>query len=154
MIAQQEAHNLGCQYVGSELLLLGVVGQGSNLASSVLKDAGLTFELVFEDVEKVLGQQSGTVPVEIPFTPKAKQVLEQAVNAAQQLNIDYVGPEHLLLAFVSTADNAAANILRNLGADPAEIRKRLIRVMDEKVAVPAGKGRGAARLGGGDPVPE
>lgn len=137
-IAQQEARNLGQNCVGSELMLLGLVGQGNSIATAVLKRLGLTLDAVITEVEALVVKGTGFVPAEIPFTPMAKRVLEQAITEARQLNHNYVAPEHLLLAITSDQADRATQILQRLVIDPAVVREQIMRAIKEKAAVTVG----------------
>ena len=138
MIAQQEARNLQQRFVGSELMLAGLMGLGEGIAAGVLKKLGLTFPSVIEEIETAIGQSSGAFATEIPFTPMMKQVFEQAIQEARQLNQRHVAPEHLLLAITANEDDAATHILRKLAIDPAEVRQQIMQSIKEKVAAPVG----------------
>jgi len=140
MIAQQEARNLRQQYVGSELMLAGLMGLGEGIAAEALKKLGLTFPVVMDEIENRLGRGTGSVALEIPFTPMMNQVFEQAVQEARQLNQTDVAPEHLLLAIAANEDDAATRILHKLSIDPTEVRQQVIQLIDEKVAAPVGNG--------------
>ncbi|GAB4366675.1 MAG: ATP-dependent Clp protease ATP-binding subunit [Elainellaceae cyanobacterium] len=139
MYAQQEARRLGQSYVGSELLLIGLIGEDTSIAARVLKDLGLTLKAVQTEVERIIGRGSGFTPAEMPFTPRTKQLLEQAVQESRQLSQNYTGPEHLLLALVGNPNNAAAKVLRNLGVNLEEVRRQIIQASgDAPTAVPIG----------------
>lgn len=143
MIAQQEARRLGQKYVGTELLLLGVIAQSDSILTPVLKGVGVTLQAVQKIVEEILGQGSEHALAEIPFSPAAKQTLEQAIVEAQQLDHDYIGSEHLLLAMLQSDEtsndgNSAVPILQTLGVDPVEVRKSTIQAIDKKSVASVG----------------
>ncbi|ESA37765.1 atp-dependent clp protease atp-binding protein [Leptolyngbya sp. Heron Island J] len=144
MTAQQEASQLNQQYVGPELILVGATVQGGSVISRALKETGVTLRKLHDIVDNLLMPGTQRVTIEIPFTLAAKQILEQSVQEAQQLNQPYVGPEHLLLAIVNSADNAAAKILQHLGVNLVQLRKAIIQAINEESAVPVGNGQESA----------
>ena len=97
MLAQEEARRLGHNFVGTEQILLGLIGEGTGVAAKVLKSMGVNLKDSRVEVEKIIGRGSGFVAVEIPFTPRAKRVLELSLEEARQLGHNYIGTEHLLL---------------------------------------------------------
>ncbi len=141
MQAQEEARRLGHNFVGSEQLLLGIVKEGSSIAARVLSDFGVNLTNARTEVEAIIGRGSGNGPVEIPFTPKVKQVFEQAFQEARKLDHPYIEPEHLLLSLTQNVESVAYRVLSNLGVDPAKVRSQLIRTIGEVSAVPAGGGK-------------
>jgi ATP-dependent Clp protease ATP-binding subunit ClpC len=146
MAAQEEARRLGHNFVGTEQILVGLLKEGSSIAAKVLSELGLTLQGVQMEVEKTVGRGSGSVSVEIPFTPKAKRILEQAFQEARKLDHRYIGPEHLLLSLAQDRESAARSVLMKLGADPEQIRTQVIRTIGEAV-VPAGSTRERATGG-------
>ncbi|MEM9485581.1 MAG: ATP-dependent Clp protease ATP-binding subunit, partial [Cyanobacteria bacterium P01_F01_bin.116] len=141
MQAQEEARRLGHNFVGSEQLLLGIVKEGSSIAARVLSDFGVNLANSRAEVESIIGRGSGNGPTEIPFTPKVKQVFEQAFQEARKLDHPYIEPEHLLLSLTQNVESVAYRVLNNLGVDPAQVRTQLIRTIGEVSAIPAGGGR-------------
>ncbi len=139
LLAQEESRRLGHNLVGSEQILIGLILEDTSLAATVLKELGLNVSSARAEVEKIVGRGAGFVGVEIPFTPKSKQVLEQAIEEARQLNQDYVGPEHLLLGLIQDPESVAGKILQNLGIELAQVRTQVIRTIGEVAAVPAGR---------------
>lgn len=101
MLAQEEARRLGHNFVGTEQILLGLIGEGTGVAAKVLKSMGVNLKDARIEVEKIIGRGSGFVAVEIPFTPRAKRVLELSLEEARQLGHNYIGTEHLLLGLSS-----------------------------------------------------
>ena len=95
MLAQEEARRLGHNFVGTEQILLGLIGEGTGVAAKVLKSMGINLKDARIEVEKIIGRGSGFVAVEIPFTPRAKRVLELSLEEARQLGHNYIGTEHL-----------------------------------------------------------
>jgi ATP-dependent Clp protease ATP-binding subunit ClpC len=148
LLAQEEARRLGQRLVGSEQILLGLVGEGNSHGARLLLEGGrggLDLEAFRARVEAMVGRGSGYVPPEIPFTPKAKQILERALTEARNNDQQYVTPEHLLLSLVRDRDNAAVKILQGLGFDPTQLRVELLRHLGEQaIAAPAGA-QGSAR---------
>ncbi len=144
MIAQQQASRLRQHYVGTELILVGVIAQGDGLLSPIVKEAGITLQTVQESVEALLKADDQRISGEIPFTPSAKQLLEQAVKEARQLDQGYVGSEHLLLAITSSEDSVAAKVLQTLGADLVKLRIAIIRAVGERLPVPTTGGQDTA----------
>ncbi len=137
LLAQEECRRVGHNFVGSEQILIGLILEDTSLAATVLKELGLTLSSARGEVEKIVGRGAGFVGAEIPFTPKAKQILEQAIKEAGQLSQDYIGPEHLLLALTQDSEGVAAKILQNLGIDQTQVRTQVIRASSEVAAVPA-----------------
>jgi len=145
MLAQEEARRLGHNFVGTEQILLGLIGEGTGIAAKVLKSMGINLKDARVEVEKIIGRGSGFVAVEIPFTPRAKRVLELSLEEARQLGHNYIGSEHLLLGLLREGEGVAARVLENLGADPGNIRTQAIRMIGESAeAVGAGVGGGSS----------
>ena len=117
MLAQEEARRLGHNFVGTEQVLLGLIGEGTGVASKTLKSMGIKLKDARAEVEKIIGRGSGFVAVEIPFTPRAKRVLELSWDEARQLGHNYIGTEHLLLGLIREGEGVAARVLENLGVD-------------------------------------
>merc|ERR1719502_1327413 len=141
MLAQEEARRLGHNFVGTEQLLLGLIGESTGIAAKVLKSMGITLKDTRSEVEKIIGRGSGFVAVEIPFTPRAKRVLELALEEARHLGHHYIGTEHLLLGLLREGEGVAARVLENLGADATKIRTQVIKMVgEEKEQVGAGVG--------------
>lgn len=131
MLAQEEARRLGHNFVGTEQILLGLIGEGTGIAAKVLKSMGISLKDARMEVEKIIGRGSGFVAVEIPFTPRAKRVLELSLEEARQLGHNYIGSEHLLLGLLREGEGVAAQVLESLGADPSNIRSQVIRMVGE-----------------------
>eukprot|EP00898_Chlorokybus_atmophyticus_P008890 jgi/Chlat1/9001/Chrsp94S08284 len=145
MLAQEEARRLGHNFVGTEQVLLGLIGEGTGIAAKVLKSMGVNLKEARVEVEKIIGRGSGFVAVEIPFTPRAKRVLELSLEEARQLGHNYIGTEHLLLGLLKEGEGVAARVLETLGADPGKIRTQVIRMVGENSeAVGAGVGGGSS----------
>ncbi len=140
MLAQEEARRLGHNFVGTEQILLGLIGEGTGVAAKVLKSMGVNLKDARVEVEKIIGRGSGFVAVEIPFTPRAKRVLELSLEEARQLGHNYIGTEHLLLGLIREGEGVAARVLENLGVDLAKVRTQVIRMLGETAEVTAGSG--------------
>ena len=143
MLAQEEARRLGHNFVGTEQILLGLIGEGTGVAAKVLKSMGVNLKDARIEVEKIIGRGSGFVAVEIPFTPRAKRVLELSLEEARQLGHNYIGTEHLLLGLIREGEGVAARVLENLGVDLAKVRTQVIRMLGETAEVTSGSGGGA-----------
>tara|TARA_B100000609_G_scaffold88021_1_gene70292 strand:+ start:139 stop:2667 length:2529 start_codon:yes stop_codon:yes gene_type:complete len=138
MLAQEEARRLGHNFVGTEQILLGLIGEGTGVAAKVLKSLGVNLKDSRIEVEKIIGRGSGFVAVEIPFTPRAKRVLELSLEEARQLGHNYIGTEHLLLGLIREGEGVAARVLENLGIDLTKIRTQVIRMLGETAEVGSG----------------
>ncbi len=131
MLAQEEARRLGHNFVGTEQILLGLIGEGTGIAAKTLKSMGVNLKDARIEVEKIIGRGSGFVAVEIPFTPRAKRVLELSWEEARQLGHNYIGTEHLLLGLIREGEGVAARVLENLGVDLTKVRQHIIRLLGE-----------------------
>ncbi len=131
MLAQEEARHLGHNFVGTEQVLLGLIGEGTGVAAKTLKAMGVTLKDARIEVEKIIGRGSGFVAVEIPFTPRAKRVLELSWDEARQLGHNYIGTEHLLLGLIREGEGVAARVLENLGVDLNKVRSNVIKMLGE-----------------------
>lgn len=128
VLAQDETRRLRHAYVGTEQMLLGMLSEGTGIAAQVLVATGINLETAQLEVEKIIGYGKGT-PTEIPFTPKAKKALELALEAARQLNHDYIGTEHLLLGILRSQDSLGARVLQILGVDLPGLERQLERCL-------------------------
>jgi len=140
MLAQEEARRLGHNFVGTEQILLGLIGEGTGVAAKVLKSMGVNLKDSRVEVEKIIGRGSGFVAVEIPFTPRAKRVLELSLEEARQLGHNYIGTEHLLLGLIREGEGVAARVLENLGVDLTKVRTQVVRMLGETAEVTSGSG--------------
>ena len=141
MLAQEESRRLGHNFVGTEQILLGLIGEGTGLAFKVLNSMGVTLKDARIEVEKIIGRGTGFVAVEIPFTPRAKRVLELSLEEARQLGHNYIGTEHLLLGLIRETEGVAARVLENLGIGfLSKLRTQVIRSLGEAAEVPVGGG--------------
>ena len=131
MLAQEEARHLGHNFVGTEQILLGLISEGTGIAAKTLKTMGVTLKDARSEVEKIIGRGSGFVAVEIPFTPRAKRVLELSWDEARQLGHSYIGTEHLLLGLIREGEGVAARVLENLGVDLNKVRSNVVKMLGE-----------------------
>ncbi|MBK1988285.1 ATP-dependent Clp protease ATP-binding subunit [Sphaerospermopsis aphanizomenoides BCCUSP55] len=138
MLAQEEARRLGHNFVGTEQILLGLMGEGTGVAAKVLAELGVTLKDARREVEKIIGRGSGFVPPEIPFTPKVKSLFEQSFREAHSLGHNYINTEHLLLGLTEAGEGVAAKVLHNLGVDLQTVRAAVISRLGEDVTVFAG----------------
>jgi ATP-dependent Clp protease ATP-binding subunit ClpC len=145
MLAQEEARRLGHNFVGTEQILLGLIGEGTGVAAKVLKSMGVNLKDARIEVEKIIGRGSGFVAVEIPFTPRAKRVLELSLEEARQLGHNYIGTEHLLLGLIREGEGVAARVLENLGVDLGKVRTQVIRMLGETAEVSTGGSQGRTK---------
>ncbi|NJL65584.1 MAG: ATP-dependent Clp protease ATP-binding subunit [Methylacidiphilales bacterium] len=154
MLAQEEARRLGHNFVGTEQILLGLIGEGNGVAAKVLSDMGVTLKDARREVEKIIGRGSGFVPPEIPFTPKVKSLFEQAFKEARTLGNNYISTEHLLLGLTEAGEGVAAKVLQNLGIDLKDVRTAVIRRLGEDVAVAPGASNSSQRRNQQNPLIE
>ena len=146
MLAQEEARRLGHNFVGTEQILLGLIGEGTGVAAKVLKSLGVNLKDSRIEVEKIIGRGSGFVAVEIPFTPRAKRVLELSLEEARQLGHNYIGTEHLLLGLIREGEGVAARVLENLSIDLTKVRTQVIRMLGETAEVASGANSNKSNL--------
>ncbi len=129
--AQEEARALDHNYVGTEHILLGLIQEGSGLAVKVLESLGISLDTARQRVEEAVSQGAATPSGHIPFTPRAKKVLELALGEARLLGHDYVGTEHILLGLIRQGYGVAGQVLTGLGADLNGAREQVVRLLDE-----------------------
>jgi ATP-dependent Clp protease ATP-binding subunit ClpC len=141
MLAQEEARRLGHNFVGTEQILLGLIGEGTGVAAKTLKSLGVSLKDARVEVEKIIGRGSGFVAVEIPFTPRAKRVLELSWDEARQLGHNYIGTEHLLLGLIREGEGVAVRVLENLGVELSRVRSNVIRMLGETTTTGSGQHR-------------
>jgi len=146
MLAQEEARRLGHNFVGTEQILLGLIGEGTGVAAKVLKSLGVNLKDSRIEVEKIIGRGSGFVAVEIPFTPRAKRVLELSLEEARQLGHNYIGTEHLLLGLIREGEGVAARVLENLSIDLTKVRTQVVRMLGETAEVGSGANSNKSNL--------
>ncbi len=155
MLAQEEARRLGHNFVGTEQVLLGLIGEGTGVAAKTLKSMGVNLKDARAEVEKIIGRGSGFVAVEIPFTPRAKRVLELSWDEARQLGHNYIGTEHLLLGLIREGEGVAARVLENLGVDLNKIRANVVKMLGESKpqSVSSGASSSSSSSGGKTKTP-
>lgn len=130
VLAQEEARNLNHNYIGTEHILLGLIHEGEGVAAQALEAMGISLESVREQVEEIIGQGTEAPSGHIPFTPRAKKVLEYSLHEALQLGHNYIGTEHILLGLIREGDGVAAQVLTNLGADLPSVRQQVIQLLN------------------------
>jgi ATP-dependent Clp protease ATP-binding subunit ClpC len=135
MLSQEESRRLGHNFVGTEQILIGLIGQGTGIAAKVLRSMGVNLKDARIEVEKIVGRGLGYVSLEIPFTPGAKRVLEFAQAESKELGHNYIGTEHLLLGLIVETENKAVRVLETLGVDLTKIRPQVIRMLGETTEV-------------------
>ncbi len=135
VLSQEEARLLHHNYIGTEHLLLGMIHEHDGVAAHALVSLGVTMEVARDLVEEVIGK-GGTSPAHLPFTPRAKKVLELALRESVQFHKNYIGTEHLLLALVREGEGVACQILVKLDVRLDEVRTRVISMLDGSYASP------------------
>lgn len=126
MLAQEESRRLGHNFVGTEQILLGLIGEGTGSAARLLKSHGVTLKAARNEVEKIIGRGTGFVAVEIPFTPRAKRVLELSWKSSKDLGLNYICTEHLLMGLVAEREGVAVQVLEVLGFDFSKIQPNVL----------------------------
>jgi ATP-dependent Clp protease ATP-binding subunit ClpC len=128
MLSQEEARRIGHNFVGTEQLLLGVIGQRQGIGATALRMGAtrVTLKKARREIEKYIGRGTGFVASEIPFTPRAKRVLEMAVQEGKDLGQNFVGTEHILLALIAEKDGVAILTLQRLHVDINQLRKNIL----------------------------
>jgi ATP-dependent Clp protease ATP-binding subunit ClpC len=129
VLAQEEARLLNHNYIGTEHLLLGLVHEGEGVAARALESLGVSLDAVRQQVEEIIGQGDRAPTGHIPFTPRAKKVIELAGREASDLGHNYVGTEHLLLGLIREGDGVAAQTLAKLGVDLAGVRLQVVELL-------------------------
>jgi ATP-dependent Clp protease ATP-binding subunit ClpA len=145
-LANQEAQRFNHEYIGTEHILLGLVKEGSGVAANVLKNLDVDLRKIRLEVEKIV--QSGPDMVtmgKLPQTPRAKKVIEYAIEEARNLNHNYVGTEHLLLGLLREQEGVAAQVLMNLGLKLEDVRNELLRILGVSPGRPRPAKRAVAR---------
>ncbi|MEY4164715.1 MAG: hypothetical protein RL419_557 [Actinomycetota bacterium] len=154
VLAQEEARLLSHSYIGTEHILLGLIHEGEGVAAKALESLGISLEAVRAQVEEIIGQGGSSPSGHIPFTPRAKKVLELSLREALQLGHNYIGTEHILLGLIREGEGVAAQVLVKLGADLGRVRQQVIQLLSGYQG-PAGKaetqpsGGGASEKGEG-----
>ena len=129
VLAQEEARLLNHNYIGTEHLLLGLIHEAQGVAARALESLGISLEAVRAQVEEIIGQGHSAPTGHIPFTPRAKKVLELSLREAKQLGHNYIGTEHILLGLVREGEGVAAQVLVRLGADLPRVRQQVIKLL-------------------------
>jgi ATP-dependent Clp protease ATP-binding subunit ClpC len=146
VLAQEEARLLNHNYIGTEHILLGLIHEGEGVAAKALESLGISLEAVRNQVEEIIGQGGSSPSGHIPFTPRAKKVLELSLREALQLGHNYIGTEHILLGLIREGEGVAAQVLVKLGADLSRVRQQVIQLLSG-YSGPAGSGGGASGSG-------
>ncbi|HEY3483913.1 MAG TPA: ATP-dependent Clp protease ATP-binding subunit, partial [Ilumatobacteraceae bacterium] len=129
VLAQEEARLLNHSYIGTEHILLGLIHEGEGVAAKALESLGISLEAVRHQVEEIIGQGGSSPSGHIPFTPRAKKVLELSLREALQLGHNYIGTEHILLGLIREGEGVAAQVLVKLGADLSRVRQQVIQLL-------------------------
>jgi ATP-dependent Clp protease ATP-binding subunit ClpC len=129
VLAQEEARMLNHNYIGTEHILLGLIHEGEGVAAKALESLGISLEAVRHQVEEIIGQGEDPPQGHIPFTPRAKKVLELTSREALQLGHNYIGTEHILLGLIREGEGVAAQVLVKLGADLNRVRQQVIQLL-------------------------
>ena len=143
VLAQEEARMLNHNYIGTEHILLGLIHEGEGVAAKSLESLGISLEGVRSQVEEIIGQGQQAPSGHIPFTPRAKKVLELSLREALQLGHNYIGTEHILLGLIREGEGVAAQVLVKLGAELTRVRQQVIQLLSGyqgKEAAEAGTG--------------
>ena len=148
VLAQEEARDLDHNYIGTEHLLLGLCHEGAGVAVAALEALGVSLAAVREQVGVIVGRGSQPPSGHIPFTPRAKKVLELSLRESQQLGHEYIGTEHLLLGLVREGQGVAARVLGNLGVDLGRARQQVIELLGGGPGSAVVEGAAAVRIRG------
>ena len=128
-LAQEEARRLNHNYIGTEQILLGLIQEGEGVAAKALESLGISLEAVRQQVEKIIGRGQQAPSGHIPFTPRAKKVLELSLREAKALGHNYIGTEHILLGLIREGSGVAAQVLVKLGADLNRARQQVVQLL-------------------------
>ena len=134
VLAQEEARMLSHNYIGTEHILLGLIHEGEGVAAKALESLGISLEAVRQQVEEIIGQGQQAPSGHIPFTPRAKKVLEMSLDEAHHLGLDYADSEHLLLALIREGEGVAPQVLVALGVDLEQLRGRVLGLLSGQPA--------------------
>jgi hypothetical protein len=145
VLAQEEARLLNHNYIGTEHILLGLIHEGEGVAAKALESLGISLEAVRAQVEEIIGQGQSAPTGHIPFTPRAKKVLELSLREALQLGHNYIGTEHILLGLIREGEGVAAQVLVKLGADLPRVRQQVIQTLSGYAGVEVGAQRRVVR---------
>ncbi len=141
VFAQEEARLLNHDYIGSEHILLGLIHEGEGVAAQALESLGISLEKVRRQVEDIIGAGESPQPRHVPFTPRAKTVLELSLREALKLGHNYIGTEHILLGLISEGDGVAARVLVDLGAELGAVRQQVIGLLSGSSPGRGGQGK-------------
>ncbi len=144
VLAQEEARMLSHNYIGTEHILLGLIHEGEGVAAKALESLGIQLEAVRGQVEEIIGQGSQAPAGHIPFTPRAKKVLELSLREALQLGHNYIGTEHILLGLIREGEGVAAQVLVRLGAELTRVRQQVMQLLSGYQGKEAGAGGASA----------
>ncbi len=147
VLAQEEARLLNHNYIGTEHILLGLIHEGEGVAAKALESLSISLEAVRSQVEDIIGQGGSSPSGHIPFTPRAKKVLELSLREALQLGHNYIGTEHILLGLIREGEGVAAQVLVKLGADLSRVRQQVIQLLSG-YSGPSGSSGSASESGG------
>jgi ATP-dependent Clp protease ATP-binding subunit ClpC len=147
VLAQEEARLLNHSYIGTEHILLGLIHEGEGVAAKALESLSISLEAVRNQVEEIIGQGGSSPSGHIPFTPRAKKVLELSLREALQLGHNYIGTEHILLGLIREGEGVAAQVLVKLGADLSRVRQQVIQLLSGYQGPAGGQGAGGASGG-------
>ena len=150
VLAQEEARMLNHNYIGTEHILLGLIHEGEGVAAKALESMGISLEAVRDQVTEIIGRGQTAPAGHIPFTPRAKKVLELSLREALQLGHNYIGTEHILLGLIREGEGVAAQVLQKLGADLNRVRQQVIQLLSgyssgEQGKAGAGVGEGSGQ---------
>jgi Clp amino terminal domain, pathogenicity island component/UvrB/uvrC motif len=140
VLAQEEASRLDHNWIGTEHILLGLIHEGEGVAANALKSLGISLDPVRQQVEEIIGRGQETPQGHIPFTPRAKKVLELSLRESKKLGHNYIGTEHILLGLIREGDGVAAQVLVRLGADLNRVRQQVIQLLHGRPAEEPGPG--------------
>src|SRR6201981_172378 len=146
VLAQEEARMLNHNFIGTERILLGLIHEGEGVAAKALESLGISLEVVRQQVEEIVGQGQQAPSGHIPFTPRAKKVLELSLREALQLGHNYIGTEHILLGLIREGDGVAAQVLITLGGTLSRVRDKVVQLLHGY--------RGEGVIGEGSPLPD
>ena len=133
VLAQEEARLLDHDYIGTEHILLGLIHEGDGVAAKALEQLGISLEAVRTQVEEMIGHGDSMASDHIPFTPRAKKVLELSLREALELGHNYIGTEHILLGLIREGEGVAAQVLVKLGPDLSVVRQQVIQILSGHV---------------------
>jgi Clp amino terminal domain, pathogenicity island component len=147
VLAQEEARLLNHNYIGTEHILLGLIHEGEGVAAQSLESLGISLEAVRSQVTEIVGQGKAAPTGHIPFTTRAKKVLELSLREALELGHNYIGTEHVLLGLIREGEGVAAQVLVKLGADLPRVRQQVVQLLSGYAAGTAQGGAGQGPLG-------